>query len=90
MEIDYAYEYFSWYEELWTEKEEALMFLEFIWKDEEIQEDFEKWVEFRTKLKGLKDVAKRIPVINLAREIEKKKPSAKFFRRLREFTSVLE
>lgn len=85
MQLDYAYEYFKWYGELWMEKEEAVRFLQFIWEDQEIQGDYEKWVELWTRLKRLKDVDKRIPVIDLAQKIEKKRPSAKFLRRLREF-----
>jgi len=82
---DYAYEYFDWYGKLWIGKEEAVRFLQFFWEDPEIQEDYEQWVGLWTKLKRLKDVNKRIPVIDLALQIERKKLSAKFLRRLREF-----
>lgn len=85
MNLDYAYDYFQSYGELWIGKKDAFQFIQFIWEDDEIQEDFEKWVEYWTKLKGLEDVNKRIPLIDLARKIENKRPSAKFFRRLREF-----
>ena len=66
-------------------KEVAVRFLQFIWEDQEIQGDYEQWVELWTKLKRLKKVDKRIPVIDLANEIEKKRPSAKFLKRLRDF-----
>lgn len=85
MQLDYAHEYFQLYGELWMGQEEAVRFLRLIWEDQEIQEDFEKWVELWTKLKRIKDVNKRIPVIDLAHKIERKRPSAKFLRRLREF-----
>lgn len=85
MQLDYAYEYFDWYGKLWTGKKGAVRFLQFIWEDQEIQRDYEQWIELWTKLKKLKDVDKRIPVIDLAKKIEKKKPSAKFLRRLKEF-----
>jgi len=89
MELDYARNYFQWYGELSKEKTEAHRFLRFIWEDQEIQEDFARWVDLWSRLKRLKDVGKRIPVINLAKKIEKKRPSAKFFRRLREFVGSL-
>lgn len=85
MQLDYAYEYFRWYGKLWIGKVDAVCFLRFIWEDQEIQRDYEQWVELWTKLKRLKKVDKRIPVIDLANEIEKKKPSAKFLKRLRDF-----
>jgi len=85
MQLDYAYEYFRWYGQLWVGKEEAVRFLQFIWEDQEIQGDYEHWVESCTQLRRLKDVDKRVPVIEHAYKIEKKKPSAKFLGRLREF-----
>ena len=85
MQLDYAYDYFKSYGGLWIGKEEAVRFLQFIWEDQEIQGDYEQWVELWTKLKRLKDVGKRIPIIDLAHKIEKKKLSAKFLRRLMEF-----
>ena len=85
MQLDYAYEYFKWYRKLWVGKAEAVTFLQFIWEDQEIQGDYKRWVELWTKLKHLKDVNKRIPVIDLAYKIERRRPSAKFLRRLREF-----
>ena len=85
MQLDYAYEYFKWYGKLWIGKEEAVRFLQFIWEDQEIQGDYEQWVELWTKLKRVKDVDKRIPIIDLTHRIENKKLSAKFLRRLREF-----
>jgi tetratricopeptide (TPR) repeat protein len=85
MQLDYAYEYFKWYGNLWIGKGEAVRFLQFIWEDQEIQGDYKQWVELWTKLKRVKDVDKRIPIIDLTRRIENKKLSAKFLRRLREF-----
>lgn len=85
MQLDYAYEYFDWYAELWVGKGEAIRFLEFIWQDEEIQRDYEKWVELGTELDSLHEVKKRIPVLNRMREIETRKPSGKFLGRLGEF-----
>jgi len=84
-QLDYAYEYFDWYGKLWIGNEKAVRFLQFIWEDQEIQGDYERWVELWTELKRLKDVNKRIPIIDLAHKIERKKLSAKFLRRLREF-----
>jgi tetratricopeptide (TPR) repeat protein len=85
MQLDYAYEYFDWYGKLWIGKEEAVRFLRFIWQDQEIREDYEQWVKLWTKLKGLHDVDKRIPLIDLSYKIERKKLSAKFLGRLRKF-----
>jgi hypothetical protein len=85
MQLDYACEYFKRYGALWIGKQEAISFLQFIWADREIQEDYKQWVEFWTRLKRLRDVDKRIPIIDLAHKIKKKKPSAKFIRRLSEF-----
>lgn len=58
MQLDYAYEYFDWYGQLWIGMEGAVHFVQFIWEDQEIQGDFEQWVELWTKLKGLRDVKK--------------------------------
>ena len=85
MQLDYAHEYFRWYGTLWAGKDEVVRFLQFIWEDQDIQGDYEQWVELWTKLKRLKDVDKRIPIIALTHRIENKKLSAKFLRRLREF-----
>jgi len=85
MDLDYAHEYFDWYGKLWTGQKDATRFVGFIWKDQELQGDYAQWVELWTKLNRLKDIDKRIPLIDLAQKIERKKPSAKFLRRLREF-----
>ena len=85
MQLDYSHEYFKWYGKLWIGKEEAVRFLQFIWEDQEIRGDYVQWVELWTKLKRIKDLDKRIPIIDLANRIENKNLSAIFLRRLREF-----
>ncbi len=85
MEMDYAYDYFCWFAELWVGKGEALRFLEFIWKDDEIQKDYIEWVELRKKLNSLKEVRKRTRVLKHIRKVEKRKPSPRFLGRLGEF-----
>jgi hypothetical protein len=88
MGLDYAYDYFDWYAELWVGKRDAGRFLEFIWENEEIQEDYEKWIMLRTKLDSLDGVKKRTPVLKVIYEIETRKPSGEFCRRLREFLEM--
>jgi tetratricopeptide (TPR) repeat protein len=82
MQLEYADEYFDWFGKLWIGKNEARRFLRFIWEDQEISEDYDQWVQLWTRLNRLKDVNKRIPVIDLADKIERKKLSANFLQRL--------
>ncbi len=82
--LDYAYEYFYWYGRLWTGNKDAIRFVGFIWADPEVRGDYMKWVELWTKLDGLEDINRRIPLIDASDRIERKKLSAKFLGRLSE------
>ncbi|MGB9721724.1 MAG: tetratricopeptide repeat protein [bacterium] len=89
MEIDYAYDYFEYYGELWEKYFEVKEFIRFLWKDAEIQEDYKKWIELMTKLNGLKDFNQRAHILNLSRKIEDKKPKLNFYKRLKEFINTV-
>ncbi len=89
MEIEYAYEYPMWYGRLWARRMKAQRFLKFLWDDPEIQEDYMKWVEYRTKLAGLEDINGRSSILHLSRMIENKRPTAEFFNRLHSFLSKI-
>ena len=84
-EIDYAYDYLWVWGDIWEGIEEAYDFVQFVWEDPEIQEDFFKWVELWTQLKGLKDINKRRNILDLAEEIEARILSPEFFKRLNQF-----
>jgi tetratricopeptide (TPR) repeat protein len=85
MHLDYAHDYLNMYGSLWDGKEEAVRFLRFVWEDHDIREDYREWVKLWTKLNRLRSPDKRGPVIDLAKRIETKKPSAIFLKRLRGF-----
>ncbi len=85
MEIDYAYDYPIGYLELWNKHIEAQKFLRFLWNDTEIQQDYKAWIEYWTKLNGLQDVNQRRQLLDLSRKIENKRPTAEFFKRLKDF-----
>jgi tetratricopeptide (TPR) repeat protein len=87
MGIDYAEEYFDWYEELWFEYEEALSFLRFVWEDTEIQRDYKDWIYNGAALNEIKEVEQRKRIGELQRKIERKKLSKSFLTRLERFLS---
>jgi len=85
MGLDYAEEYFDWYEELWLENEEALSFLRFVWEDPAIKKDFRDWISYGAALNEIKEAAYRGRIIELQRKIEQKKLSKSFLTRLEKF-----
>lgn len=85
MDLDYAHDYLDLYGTLWDGKKETVRFLRFIWEDRDIREDYRQWVELWTKLNRLRSPDKRGPIIDLAKRIETKKPSAIFLKKLRGF-----
>jgi tetratricopeptide (TPR) repeat protein len=88
MYLDYARDYFSLYGRLWSGRDEARRFVEFIWKDKEIGDDFRQWVDLWTELNDLDVSDARSSLIDEANRVEAKKPSPAFFRRMKEFLAL--
>ncbi len=88
MDLEYARDYFSFYGRLWSGRDEAHRFVEFIWKDLEIGDDFRRWVDLWTELKGLEVSNARSSLIDETHRIERKQPSPAFFRRMKDFLAL--
>lgn len=88
MHLDYARDYFSLYGRLWSGRDEASRFVEFVWKDMEIGDDFRQWVDLWTELNALDVSDARSSLIDEVYRIEAKKPSPAFFRRMKEFLAM--
>ncbi len=85
MGLDYAEEYFDWYEELWLGNEEALSFLRFVWEDPAIRKDYGDWICSGAAMQEIKEAGPRRQIIELQRKIEQKKLSKSFLTRLEKF-----
>jgi hypothetical protein len=85
MGLDYAEEYFDWYEELWLGHEEALSFLRFVWEDPAIRKDYGDWICYGAAMQEIKEAGPRRQIIELQRKIEQKKLSKSFLTRLEKF-----
>ena len=83
--LDYAEEYFDWYEELWLGNEEALSFLRFVWEDPAIRKDYGDWICYGAAMQEIKEAGPRSRIIELQRKIERKKLSKRFLTRLERF-----
>lgn len=83
--LDYAEEYFDWYEELWLGNEEALSFLRFVWEDPAIRKDYGDWICYGAAMQEIKEAGPRRQIIELQRKIEGKKLSKRFLTRLEKF-----
>jgi hypothetical protein len=68
--LDYAEEYFDWYEELWLGNEEALSFLRFVWEDPAIRKDYGDWICYGAAMQEIKEARPRRQIIELQRKIE--------------------
>jgi len=87
VDLDYAREYFPWYGRLWSGRDEACRFVKFLWKDEEIANDFRRWVDLWTELNNLDVSPARSAVLDKAQRIEAKRLTRGFFQRMNGFVS---
>jgi tetratricopeptide (TPR) repeat protein len=88
MELDYAYEYFDWYEDLWTSGDEVRRFLRFIWDDREVRRDYREWVELWRQLNDVHAGPKRSALVDRTYQVRGRKPSPGFLMRLREHVAA--
>ncbi len=89
MHLDYARDYFSRYGCLWSGRRDVGRFVEFIWKDVEIADDFRQWVGLWTELTGLDVSDARSSLLDETYRIEAKEPSPAFFFRMKAFLASL-
>lgn len=89
MRIDYARDYFNWYGELWSDRDDARCYVGFFWDDAEIRTTFRRWKELWTEINGLEVSDLRSSLIDEARLIEARELSWAFFRRMKAFLDSL-